>query len=505
MPQLRDSGTHALTGSDGVDAARSPQYGTGERIFGIETEYGVSMTGGERRIDAREVAATMFLPMVAQARSTNTYLRNGARLYLDVGSHPEYATAETRDPFDALEQDLAGESVIRGLALQAQERIRAKVGEHATVHVFKNNVDSAGHAFGCHENYLVRRYVPLPVIERELLPFLITRQLFSGAGRVTDHGFELSQRADYLDEAVSSATTRARPMVNTRDEPHADPDQFRRLHVIIGDSNRSQFVTFMKLATTHLVLGVIESSVRAGRASGFQACTLADPNLANRAISRDITGRTAVRLASDRGDGNAAWHPEGSASALDIQQHYLDIVRKAVTADPDSVSGTLPRTDVSHVLDDWQGLLDLIAANDVAALADRLDWAAKYRLLSALGGHGRRIDPWRAQQLDMDYHDIVNGSVYPALVRRGMMRVLVSELDVGRAVDRPPADTRAAMRGQFVREAMRCGARFSCDWTRLTLSEPVHGEVVMLDPFDAGPSPAFDEVLARLEKSASQT
>ena len=261
----------------------------------------------------------------------------------------------------------------------------------------------------------------------------------------------------------------------------------------------------MKLATTHLVLGVIESSVRAGRASGFQACTLADPNLANRAISRDITGRTAVRLASDRGDGNAAWHPEGSASALDIQQHYLDIVRKAVTADPDSVSGTLPRTDVPRVLDDWQGLLDLIAANDVAALADRLDWAAKYRLLSALGGHGRRIDPWRAQQLDMDYHDIVNGSVYPALVRRGMMRVLVSELDVGRAVDRPPADTRAAMRGQFVREAMRCGARFSCDWTRLTLSEPVHGEVVMLDPFDAGPSPAFDEVLARLEKSASQT
>lgn len=175
MPQLRDSGTHALTGSDGVDAARSPQYGTGERIFGIETEYGVSMTGGERRIDARQVAATMFLPVVAQARSTNTYLRNGARLYLDVGSHPEYATAETRDPFDALEQDLAGESVIRGLALQAQERIRAKVGEHATVHVFKNNVDSAGHAFGCHENYLVRRYVPLPVIERELLPFLITR------------------------------------------------------------------------------------------------------------------------------------------------------------------------------------------------------------------------------------------------------------------------------------------------------------------------------------------
>lgn len=505
MPQLRDSGTHALTGAGATHVPRSPQYATGARIFGIETEYGVSMTGGERHSDARQVASTMFMPVVVQARSTNTYLRNGARLYLDVGAHPEYATAETRDPLDALAQDLAGESVIRRLALQAQQRMRSAVGPGAMIHVFKNNVDSAGHAFGCHENYLVRRYVPLPVIERELLPFLITRQLFSGAGRITDHGFELSQRADYLDEAVSSATTRARPMVNTRDEPHADPEEFRRLHVIIGDSNRSQFVTFMKLATTHLVLGAIESSVRAGKASGFQACTLADPSIANRTISRDITGTALVQLAQDRGDEGEAWHPQGVANALDIQQHYLDIVRQAVAADPDAVAGSLPRTDVARVMDDWQELLDRLRLNDVDALADKLDWAAKYRLFSALRGRGERIDVWRAQQLDMDYHDIVNGSVYPALVRRGMMRVLVSEQDVERAVEQPPADTRAAMRGRFIREAQRYGARFSCDWTRATLTEPVHGEVVMLDPFDAGPSESFDDMLARLEDAAGQT
>ena len=232
-----------------------------DRIFGIETEYGVSVTGDDAPDDAGLVAMEMFAPVVSRTRSTNTYLGNGSRLYLDVGSHPEYATAEARDPMDALAQDLAGEAVMRRLALEAQERLRRSHGDGLTVHVYKNNADSAGHSFGCHENYLVRRYVPLTMIERQLLPFLITRQIFTGAGRVTAGGFQVTQRADFLDEAVSSATTRARPMVNTRDEPHADPDSYRRLHVIIGDSNRSQFATWMKMATTHLVLCVMESAV----------------------------------------------------------------------------------------------------------------------------------------------------------------------------------------------------------------------------------------------------
>lgn len=164
-----------------------------------------------------------------------------------------------------------------GLALDAQARLRARYGDGVNVHVFKNNADSAGHSFGCHENYLVRRYVPLETVEHELLPFLITRQLYTGAGRVTDQGFEITQRADYLDEAVSSATTRSRPMVNTRDEPHSDPDEFRRLHVIIGDSNRSQWATWMKLAVTHLIICVIEEAARLGEDSGFASCALADP------------------------------------------------------------------------------------------------------------------------------------------------------------------------------------------------------------------------------------
>ena len=179
MPQLRDSGNHGSW----QEARRSSQFQGFARIFGVETEYGVSVTGSDHPVDAAQVAMMMFQPVVSRARSTNTYLTNGSRLYLDVGSHPEYATAEARDPMDALLQDLAGERVMAGLALDAQARLRARYGDGVNVHVFKNNADSAGHSFGCHENYLVRRYVPLETVEHELLPFLITRQLYTGAGR----------------------------------------------------------------------------------------------------------------------------------------------------------------------------------------------------------------------------------------------------------------------------------------------------------------------------------
>ena len=207
MPQLRDSGTRSLHATEPVPSAEMDGFC---RIFGVETEYGVAVTGAERPVDAGQVAMTMFQPIVSRSRSTNTYLANGSRLYLDVGSHPEYATAEARDPREALAQDLAGEHVMRNLALKAQRKLRESYGAHATIHVFKNNVDSAGHAFGCHENYLVRRFVPLETIEHQLLPFLITRQLYTGAGRMTPDGFQITQRADFLDEAAPARwSTRA--------------------------------------------------------------------------------------------------------------------------------------------------------------------------------------------------------------------------------------------------------------------------------------------------------
>ena len=519
MPQLRDSGNsplHAGSGAAGAAgaagasararAATRAELASFDRIFGVETEYGVSLTGAERAVDAGHVAMAMFRPVVSRARSTNTYLENGSRLYLDVGSHPEYATAEARDPLDALAQDLAGERVMASLALRAQESLRESHGPAASIHVYKNNVDSAGHAFGCHENYLVRRFVPLETVERQLLPFLITRQLYTGAGRVGAEGFQITQRADFLDEAVSSATTRSRPMVNTRDEPHADPESFRRLHVIIGDSNRSQWATWMKLATTHLVLCVIEDAVRRGVPSGFESCALGDPAAANRAVSRwwDVpspdgasdgapSGSAAFDGASD-GMRAAAW---SGMDPLTMQRRYLDVVEAFVRERP-QVEASLPRTSVRRVLDDWRWALDALAGRDVAALAPRVDWAAKRVLFDALLRRRPDTPVARLEQVELDYHDVANGGAYAALVAHGRMERLMDDGEAERAMRTPPSDTRAALRGAFVARALACGAQFSCDWTTLTVPAPVRREATLLDPFASEPDAGYEALMAVL-------
>ena len=488
MPQLRDSGNHSTTPLAGrtLDEVRSFA-----RIFGIETEYGVSVTGADRTCDAGQTAMMMFQPIVAEVRSTNTYIENGSRLYLDVGSHPEYATAEARDPMDALALDIAGERVMRDLAMDAQRRLRAMFGAGATVHVFKNNVDSAGHSFGCHENYLVRRFVPLKTIEHELLPFLITRQLFTGAGRVGEDGFQITQRADFLDEAVSSATTRSRPMVNTRDEPHADPDAFRRLHVIIGDSNRSQWATMMKLATTHLVLCVIEQAGREGRESGFRRFAFADASAANHAVSRDLSG---VEASFDMADGTVL-----HGGAVAVQERYLDAVERFVEDHPQA-SASLPRTDVHEVIRQWKEVLQAFRSGTSAMFSDRIDWICKRRLFEALRRRGADdLSHGKLEQLDMDYHDVANGTLYVSLCRRGAMRQLVDETRLSEARVTPPADTRASLRGRFIRLAESRDARYSCDWTRLSLTSPKRMEMMLIDPFDASPSDRFRAMMETME------
>lgn len=489
MPQLRDSGNHSTAP---LDAHTKDEIQSFARIFGIETEYGVSVTGSDRPCDAGQTAMMMFQPIVAEARSTNTYIENGSRLYLDVGSHPEYATAEARDPMDALALDAAGELVMRDLALDAQRRLRSIQGAGSTVHVFKNNVDSAGHSFGCHENYLVRRFVPLKTIEQELLPFLITRQLFTGAGRMGEQGFQITQRADFLDEAVSSATTRSRPMVNTRDEPHADPDVFRRLHVIIGDSNRSQWATMMKLAATHLVLCVIEQAGREGKDSGFARFSFADASAANHKVSRDLTG---VEASFDMADGTVM---EGGAVA--IQERYLEIVERFVGQHPE-VCSSLPRTDVHEVIRRWRRVIEAFRSGVSETFADKVDWLAKRRLFDMLRNRsgGGRLSVSKLEQLDMDYHDVANGALYASLCRRGAMRTLVNESQAHEAIDVPPHDTRAALRGRFIQSARSHNAQYSCDWTRLSLTSPNRMDVTLLDPFDAQPSDRFLTILEALQ------
>ncbi len=281
------------------------------RIFGIENEYGVTCTTqGQRRLTPDEVARYLFRRVVAWGRSSNVFLGNGARLYLDVGSHPEYATAECDSVRELVVQDKAGERILEGLVEDAQTRLRED-GVEGEIYVFKNNTDSAGNSYGCHENYLFGRGGDFQRVSDMFIPFLISRQIICGAGKVatTAHGahFTVSQRADHIWEGVSSATTRSRPIINTRDEPHADAEKYRRLHVIVGDSNMSETTNLLKVGSADLVLRLIESGVV------MRDLTLENPIRAIRTMSHDTTGHATVRLANGR-----------ELSALDMQREFLE-------------------------------------------------------------------------------------------------------------------------------------------------------------------------------------
>src|SRR5215207_10494007 len=279
------------------------------RIFGLENEYGVTCTfRGQRRLSPDEVARYLFRRVVSWGRSSNVFLENGARLYLDVGSHPEYATPECDSVTELVTHDKAGERILESLLAAAEARLHEE-GIAGKIFLFKNNTDSAGNSYGCHENYLVSRYGEFQRLADVLIPFFVSRQILCGAGKVlaTPRGavYCIAQRAEHIWEGVSSATTRSRPIINTRDEPHADAERYRRLHVIVGDSNMSEVTTLLKVGSAHLVLEMIEAGVQ------FRDFTLDNPIRAIREISHDLTGRRTVRLAGGR-----------EASALDIQREY---------------------------------------------------------------------------------------------------------------------------------------------------------------------------------------
>src|SRR6202142_3168952 len=286
------------------------------RIFGLENEYGVTCTfRGQRRLSPDEVARYLFRRVVSWGRSSNVFLRNGARLYLDVGSHPEYATPECDNVLDLVAHDKAGERILEGLLLDADRRLREE-GIAGDIYLFKNNTDSAGNSYGCHENYLVEREGDFTKFTDVLIPFLVTRQVYPGAGKVLQPArgamYCVSQRAEHIWEGVSSATTRSRPIINTRDEPHADAERFRRLHVIVGDSNMSEYATFLKVGATSILLRMLEDP-----AVVLRDMTLENPIRAIREISHDTTLRRRVRLANGR-----------EASALDIQGEYYNRARR---------------------------------------------------------------------------------------------------------------------------------------------------------------------------------
>ncbi|MDC7122395.1 Pup--protein ligase [Cellulomonas fimi] len=449
------------------------------RIFGLETEYGVTCAAQDGRgLSADEVARYLFRKVVAWGRSSNVFLRNGSRLYLDVGSHPEYATAECDDVRQLVAHDRAGERILEGLVADAQQRLEHE-GLPGRIHLFKNNTDSAGNSYGCHENYLVRRQGDFARLSDVLVPFLITRQILTGAGKVlsTPRGalFCLSQRADHIWEAVSSATTRSRPIINTRDEPHADAEHFRRLHVIVGDSSMSETTTMLKVGATDLILRMVEAGIP------MRDMTLENPIRAIREISHDITGKHPVALANGR-----------TVTALDLQEEYLARVVDFVSTE----GGPTPET--KQVLDLWERGLRALRTGDLSLVERELDWVIKHQLIERYRAkHGLELSDVRVQRLDLAYHDISRTEgLYNLLAAKGMVERVTSDLEIFEATAVPPQTTRAKLRGDFVRAAQEARRDYTVDWVHLKLNDQAQRTVLCKDPFRS-----VDERVDRLIES----
>ncbi|MEV6794017.1 Pup--protein ligase [Streptomyces sp. NPDC051320] len=436
------------------------------RIFGLENEYGVTCTfRGQRRLSPDEVARYLFRRVVSWGRSSNVFLRNGARLYLDVGSHPEYATPECDNVAELVTHDKAGERILEGLLVDAERRLHEE-GIAGDVYLFKNNTDSAGNSYGCHENYLVARHGEFSRLADILIPFLVTRQLLCGAGKVlqTPRGavYCVSQRAEHIWEGVSSATTRSRPIINTRDEPHADAERYRRLHVIVGDSNMSETTMMLKVGATDLVLRMIEAG------TVMRDLTLENPIRAIREVSHDTTGQRKVRLASGR-----------EASALEVQREYYE---KAV----DFVDRRGIRTgQVEQVLELWGRTLDAIEAEDLDRIDTEIDWVMKYKLIERYRDkHNMTMSNPRVAQIDLAYHDIHRRrGLYYLLEKRGQATRICNDLKIFEGKSVPPQTTRARLRGDFIRRAQEQRRDFTVDWVHLKLNDQAQRTVLCKDPF----------------------
>jgi proteasome accessory factor A len=429
------------------------------KLCGIETEYGVVLRGAadpnpvlassllingfvdQRRVgwdfddetpgtDARGFARDGAQPPEVETHLVNAVLTNGARYYVD-HAHPEYSSPECSDAMQCVLYDKAGERIL-ARSMQAARRL---LHEGQEIVVYKNNSDGKGNSYGCHENYLVDRGVPFVSLVRNLLPWFVTRQVFTGAGKVgSENGadkvdFQITQRADFFEEEVGLETTLKRPIINTRDEPHADPQKYRRLHVIVGDANLCEVSTLLKVGTTAIVLAMIED--------GFatKELSLADPVPAMRHVSHDLTLRRALALA----DGSRA-------TAIEIQWEFLRMARKY--ADDVGLEACGGDALGAMVLDRWEATLGALES-DPDQLDGVLDWVTKHRLLRA---YAERDDlGWgdaKLALLDLQYHDgRRERSLYERLVGAGKIERVLDEADVVAAMHDPPPTTRAWFRG----------------------------------------------------------
>lgn len=456
------------------------------RIIGVETEYGITCaptTDGPPPMDADHAARELFDPVVQRSRSSNVFTRGGARLYLDVGSHPEFATAECDRLEDVLAQDRAGELVMADLAEQANTRLAA-TGVAGQIHLLKNNRDAEGNGFGCHENYLVRRRGDFWNDARTLVPHLVTRQILVGAGHIAGdgiRGYVFSQRADQMWDAVSSATTRARPLINTRDEPHADAERYRRMHVIVGDSNIAQGSTLLKVAGMDLLLDYLEHGGDLGDLA------LADPMRAIRDTCHDMSGGVLL----ERVDGR-------TITPLEMQAEHLGRLRDHVAQD---IEVTALHT---AALDLWERGLQALRLQQPELVDTELDWAVKQRLLTRYcQRHDTDLTDPRVRRLALAYHDVsASQGLRQRLEGAGLLRRFVDEETCRRAVDTPPVTTRARLRGAVVARAEDLRRDVSVDWVGVRLDDGVCSPVTLSDPFCAVDE-RIDALLESMERPAT--
>jgi proteasome accessory factor PafA2 len=495
------------------------------KVCGTETEYGVVLRGTpdpnpvlassvlinsyveQRKVgwdfedespgrDARGYGRDGAQAPEIETHLVNTVLTNGARYYVD-HAHPEYSTPECADALELVLADKAGERVL-ARSMQAAARL-LEAGQ--SIVVYKNNSDGKGNSYGCHENYLVDRAVPFSSLVRYLLPWFATRQVFTGAGKVgSENGaapvdYQLSSRADFFEEEVGLETTLKRPIVNTRDEPHADPQLYRRLHVIAGDANLCEVATFLKVGTTAVLLAMIEDDFLDGGAGSRREWSLAGPVPAMRIVSHDPTCRATVELA----DGSRV-------TAVELQWEFLRLARKY--EDETGLAACGGEKVGGDVLNRWESVLGALE-HDAQVLDGQLDWVTKRTLLQAyVDRDGLAWDDPKLALLDLQYHDVrPDRSLYERLVRAGTVERLVDEADVLEAITEPPGSTRAYFRGTCL--ARWPEAVVAANWDslildvggdplkRIPMMEPLRGTRAHVEPlFASVDSPAA--LVARL-------
>ncbi|HMS25589.1 MAG TPA: Pup--protein ligase [Acidimicrobiia bacterium] len=436
-----------------------------KRIYGIENEYGVTCTfKGQRRLSPDEVARYLFRRVVSWGRSSNVFLENGSRLYLDVGSHPEYATPECDSLLDVVAHDKAGERILEGLVHAAEKRLHEE-GIRGEIFLFKNNTDSAGNSYGSHENYLVRRETDFDRVTDVLIPFLVTRQIYTGAGKVlqTAKGpvYVMSQRAEHIWEGVSSATTRSRPIINTRDEPHADAEKYRRLHVIVGDSTMSEYTTYLRIGTTAIILRMLEEDQAPWRDLTFE-----NPIRAIRDISFDPYGKKLQRLSNGR-----------DVSAFDVQSEYLTRALRFASR------RGLPKEE-QKALDMWEHVMTTFE-RDPFELTTEVDWVIKHHMIESFRKkHDLALSHPKINLIDLQYHDVNRDrGLYYLLERNNRVQRITTDETIAQAMTLAPQTTRARLRGEFIKIAKEKKRDYTVDWVHLKLNDQAQRTVICKDPF----------------------